>query len=132
MRAHNVYTTINSWYWPTSVILPFNFKGVLTSMKGYGAFSLKIHSGKLLHTPCYLSLKNPFQILCQAFGLSTFHSQMFNSKYFLSWEKEEKKQWNLSAVVGIISINEHLFFAFAWETGRNIWNMNLGSIPNIP
>lgn len=37
---------------------------------------------------------------------------MFNSKYFLSWEIEEKKQWNLSAVVGIISINEHLFFRF--------------------
>ena len=59
---------------------------------------------------------------------------MFNSKYFLSWEKEgkKKKKWNLSTVVGIISINEHLFFTLAWEIGRNIWNMNLGPIPNIP
>lgn len=41
-------------------------------------------------------------MIYQAFGLSTFLSQMFNSKYFLSWEKEEKNSetcqqwWELS------------------------------------
>lgn len=91
MMAHNVYTTINSWYLSKSFIPPSIFRTFWLPWNDMGHFLWKFTPGKLLNTPCYLSSKSPFQIIYQAFGLPTFLSQMFNSKYFLSWEKEGKK-----------------------------------------
>lgn len=79
-------------------------------------FLWKCISGKMPNTPCYFfpPLKVHPDNIQDLFGLWTFLSQMFNSKYFLSWKKEEKKQWNLSVMVGIISVSEHFFFFFCY------------------